>query len=66
VGEHAALYREGALLSGMDAASIHTYRNAEEALPAVDGVKSPGDVIFVKGSRALGMERFISDTGGKS
>ncbi|MHB9030844.1 MAG: UDP-N-acetylmuramoyl-tripeptide--D-alanyl-D-alanine ligase [Candidatus Latescibacterota bacterium] len=66
VGEQAALYREGALLSGMDAGGIHAFRNAEEALPAVSTVKRPGDVIFIKGSRALGMERFISDTDGKS
>jgi UDP-N-acetylmuramoyl-tripeptide--D-alanyl-D-alanine ligase len=66
VGEEAALYREGALLSGMNAAGIYTFRSAEEALPAVNTEKRRGDVIFVKGSRALGMERFISNTDGKS
>jgi len=60
VGEQAAVYRAGALLSGMDAARIQTFGSVNEALPMVSAKKRPGDVVFIKGSRALGMERFLA------
>lgn len=59
VGEQGEAYREGALTSGMDAAAIHLFENAEEARPFIEKMKRPGDVIFVKGSRALGMEKIV-------
>jgi UDP-N-acetylmuramoyl-tripeptide--D-alanyl-D-alanine ligase len=60
VGEHAARYREGALDAGMNKGVIHTFDSVNDALPLLDSVTRAGDTVFVKGSRALGMERLIS------
>ncbi len=66
VGEQAENYRAGAIETGLDAARIHTFGNAAEALPMINDLKRPGDVVFAKGSRALGMERFIAESNGKA
>ncbi len=59
VGEQAPAYREGALRSGMDPDAVRLFGNADEARDFLREVKRPGDVIFVKGSRALGMETIV-------
>ena len=59
VGGNASFYREGALRSGLDAGVIHMFGTTAEAVPALTNMKRPGDVIFLKGSRALGLERLI-------
>ena len=64
VGEQAPLYREGALGSGMDSGDIHLFGNAEEARVFIQEIKRSGDVIFVKGSRALGMEKIVGEEKG--
>jgi UDP-N-acetylmuramoyl-tripeptide--D-alanyl-D-alanine ligase len=59
VGEHAGRYREGALDAGMDKGAIRTFDSAVEALPFLDSQIRARDTVFIKGSRAIGMERLI-------
>jgi UDP-N-acetylmuramoyl-tripeptide--D-alanyl-D-alanine ligase len=59
VGGQAARYREGALEAGMNPDTIRTFGDAVEALSYLKSNTHPGDTLFVKGSRALGMERLI-------
>ncbi len=60
VGESADLYADGAIRSGMNHQAIKQFHTVEEARTFTEHIKRPGDVVFVKGSRALGMERIIA------
>ena len=59
VGEHAGEYQEGALAGGMQEKAILSYVDAESAGNSVRSMLRPGDVVLLKGSRGLGMERVI-------
>lgn len=65
VGEQAQVYREGALNAGLDMSVISAFGSAEEAREFIEELKRPGDLIFVKGSRALGMEKIIAESNGE-
>jgi len=57
VGKSADLYAEGALENGLPQDVVIVCETVEDVLAFVDNVKLPGDVILVKGSRSVGMEK---------
>lgn len=65
VGGNTGFYREGALRRGLDPNAIRVFGNTDEAAAALTDIRRPGDVIFLKGSRAIGLERFIPISDGK-
>jgi UDP-N-acetylmuramoyl-tripeptide--D-alanyl-D-alanine ligase len=58
-GEFADSYIAGALDGGLASEQIRRFRTVEDAAAFLDTEKKPGDLILVKGSRAMGMERII-------
>lgn len=61
VGDNTELYRRGAVSTGMDNDAIRSFKTAEEAAQFVQTIKKTGDVILVKGSRRLKMEKILAD-----
>ncbi|MCW5876648.1 MAG: UDP-N-acetylmuramoyl-tripeptide--D-alanyl-D-alanine ligase [Anaerolineales bacterium] len=59
VGPRARTIAEAAAAGGLDAAAIRQFETSEEALSELRGLLSPGDVVLVKGSRALKMETIV-------
>ncbi len=59
-GEHAAEVAAGASQAGMPATQIVACRSPEETLPHLEGALAPGDVVLIKGSRALAMDRLVA------
>jgi len=60
VGENADLYCRGAVDGGMRPEAIWKFADRNAAAQFICNIKRTGDVIFVKGSRALGMEKIIN------
>ncbi len=60
VGQLAELLARGARLCGMDPANVHAVADSDAALEVLREILQPGDVILVKGSRALKMERIVA------
>lgn len=58
-GEYAPYVIVGARASGLPASRSLVCRTPEETLPHLGQAILPGDVVLVKGSRALGMERIV-------
>ncbi|MFC1508221.1 UDP-N-acetylmuramoyl-tripeptide--D-alanyl-D-alanine ligase [Candidatus Omnitrophota bacterium] len=63
VGEHAEEYANGAAAAGMNPEKVKIFKHVEGALSSIESIKKPGDVLFVKGSRALGMEKVVKESG---
>lgn len=59
VGPEAAAIAEGAAEAGLDRAAITTVSANEEAARALQRVLRKGDVVLVKGSRAMQMEQIV-------
>lgn len=59
-GEHAADVVAGAVAAGMSPARAIAYWRPEQAVAELSSQLGPGDVMLVKGSRALGMERLVA------
>lgn len=57
VGEIAKYIAQGALDAGMPANKIESYANSEEAGKALKDIVRAGDVVYVKGSQSMRMER---------
>lgn len=49
----------GAIAAGMDAGAVKCFADAEEALGFIEGFVQEGDVLLVKASRFMGMERIV-------
>jgi UDP-N-acetylmuramoyl-tripeptide--D-alanyl-D-alanine ligase len=60
VGERARLIAAEASMAGLPAGQVRSVARAEEAIPILEELLQPGDVILVKGSRAVQLERVIS------
>jgi UDP-N-acetylmuramoyl-tripeptide--D-alanyl-D-alanine ligase len=59
VGDLARRIGEGALARGMDRKAVRSCATAEEAGEVLDDLLQPGDVVLVKASRSLGLERVV-------
>lgn len=59
VGERSQRIAEGARAEGMSPASVRPCANAEEASEVLDDLLEPGDVVLVKASRSMGLERIV-------
>jgi UDP-N-acetylmuramoyl-tripeptide--D-alanyl-D-alanine ligase len=65
VGPNADACRAGALSGGLDANKISVVLDAEEAAVALMPHLRDGDVVLVKGSRFMGLERLVGMISGK-
>ena len=59
VGPLAALMADGAGAAGLDRARIAAFADSEEAARALPGLVAAGDLVLVKGSRGVKMERIV-------
>ena len=59
VGEMSKAAADSAVKAGLKAAQAHAFRNKLEAVSALKGIVKEGDVILVKGSRAVGLEDVV-------
>ncbi len=59
VGELAARFAEGAVAAGFPEGAVVNYLSLEEAFAGLPEVLHPGDLVLVKGSRAVGLERLV-------
>ncbi|HSD72490.1 MAG TPA: UDP-N-acetylmuramoylalanyl-D-glutamate--2,6-diaminopimelate ligase, partial [Thermoanaerobaculia bacterium] len=59
VGELARYYGEEAIDCGFPRAAIDYVVSPEEATRLLDGALREGDVVLVKGSRAVGLDRTV-------
>ena len=60
VGSNSAYYEKGAVDKGMESGKIKCFPDADTAARFIKEIKRPGDVILVKGSRAVGMEKILT------
>ena len=60
VGPHGKLIADGAQKKGMKKGSIRSFDTVEEASAEIGGFLKKGDVILVKGSRAVGLEKVVN------
>jgi UDP-N-acetylmuramoyl-tripeptide--D-alanyl-D-alanine ligase len=61
VGPAARRIAVGAVREGLEPDRVTTVDTVEEALEATRRIARPGDVVLVKGSRAVGLERLAED-----
>lgn len=59
VGERARRIADGARAEGMDDERIRPCANVDEATEVLDDILGPGDVVLVKASRVMGLERVV-------
>jgi UDP-N-acetylmuramoyl-tripeptide--D-alanyl-D-alanine ligase len=57
MGEHAAEMIAGALVKGFPAAQAEIVLSHAEMIRKIKAVLQPGDVIFLKGSRRIGLDQ---------
>jgi UDP-N-acetylmuramoyl-tripeptide--D-alanyl-D-alanine ligase len=60
---------ESAAASGVDVASLHHFKDAQTCAEACDGLLLTGDLVYLKGSRGIGLEAVLkrfTDRGGKA
>jgi UDP-N-acetylmuramoyl-tripeptide--D-alanyl-D-alanine ligase len=60
VGSQAQGYVEGATAAGLPASAAAVAETADAAIPLLRQVVRPGDVVLIKGSRAIEMERLVA------
>ena len=63
VGPRGSIIGETALRWGMQADRVHVVERNAEAVAILEGLVQGGDVILVKGSRAMGMEEIVNALG---
>ncbi len=59
VGERARRIGDGALAAGMSAGAVRPCETADEASEVLDNLLVAGDVVLVKASRVMGLERVV-------
>ena len=59
VGEFAGEVAAGAVAGGFPAEAVFTFATVEELVAGLAGEVGPGDVVLLKGSRAMGLERVV-------
>ena len=59
VGEHADAVLAGAQKSGLPSHNLASLKNLDVLLALLDCSLEPGDVVLVKGSRSMGLERVV-------
>jgi UDP-N-acetylmuramoyl-tripeptide--D-alanyl-D-alanine ligase len=59
VGERAKRIAEGALAEGMAVANVRPCMTVAEGSEVLDDLLAPGDVVLVKASRSMGLERIV-------
>jgi UDP-N-acetylmuramoyl-tripeptide--D-alanyl-D-alanine ligase len=60
-GEHAFQVAAGAECAGMASGRIAAFRQSGEIMPLLSQLVAPGDVVLIKGSRALGLENLVRE-----
>ena len=58
-GELTQALADGAVWAGMQSASISTFASSEDAVNQIDELVRDGDVVLVKGSRGVRMDRIV-------
>ncbi len=58
-GAPAARFAHGARAAGLPAEAVSMFATSDEAVPAVLAAVREGDVVLVKGSRGIGMDRIV-------
>ncbi len=66
IGQAAQAIGASARVAGFPQANIHVFDDTEDAVSVVPIVVQNGDVVLVKGSRALGMERIVDALGARA
>jgi UDP-N-acetylmuramoyl-tripeptide--D-alanyl-D-alanine ligase len=66
VGQFSGCVSRGAIEAGMPSGSVTTCCSVEEAGRQLEGKVRDGDVVLIKGSRAVGMERLVAHLSGAS
>jgi UDP-N-acetylmuramoyl-tripeptide--D-alanyl-D-alanine ligase len=59
LGDHAALFAQGALEGGLGAHAVHRLAAPSEAVTALRATLREGDWVLLKGSRSMRMERVL-------
>jgi UDP-N-acetylmuramoyl-tripeptide--D-alanyl-D-alanine ligase len=59
VGPRARIIAQEALSCGMPPDKVHSFESREEAAAFLLEILEPGDVVLVKGSRAMRMEEIV-------
>ncbi len=59
VGPRAKFFKEGAVSAKMSAKNIHEFNTSNEAAEFMKSFVEPGDVVLVKGSQGVRMERVV-------
>ena len=59
VGAEATPIAEGAVAAGLDRSRIHVVPDAEAALDALEPRLRDGDVVLIKASRGIGLDRVV-------
>ena len=66
VGEKTRRIAAGAIVEGFNTDKIHQFETTDEAVKVVPLIVQPGDVVLVKGSRAMAMEKIVVALGGEA
>ncbi|EKD24012.1 MAG: hypothetical protein ACD_81C00131G0015 [uncultured bacterium] len=61
VGPRGKLIAEAAIKNGMTKAHVHVFDVAEEVLQEVQNTIQKGDIVLVKASRAIGLDRVVDE-----
>jgi UDP-N-acetylmuramoyl-tripeptide--D-alanyl-D-alanine ligase len=60
VGSRAKSLLDGAREAGFDSAALHHFENAPAAAPFLVGLIEDGDLVLLKGSRGVGLDRIVA------
>ncbi|MFC1541371.1 UDP-N-acetylmuramoyl-tripeptide--D-alanyl-D-alanine ligase [Candidatus Latescibacterota bacterium] len=64
IGEYSDVYRNSAVKSGMKSEKIKIFSDLDSAMKFINEIKQKGDLVLVKGSRAMRLEKIIDAVSG--